>query len=48
MMLALVIDRFAGGGDASAGIAAATEPPAIAERLEFCRLVEEKAKDPAQ
>jgi hypothetical protein len=37
MMLEFVIDSFAGGGGAS-----------IAELLEFCRIVEDKAKDQAQ
>ena len=52
-MLELVIDSFAKGAlsvtEALRGrLEGATEPPAIAELLEFCRIVEDKAKDSAQ
>ena len=52
-MLELVIDSFAKRALSvtealRGGIEGETEPPSITELLEFCRIVEDKAKDPAQ
>ena len=52
-MLEIVIDSFAKAALSvtealRGGLDGATEPPAIAELLELCRIVKDKAKDPAQ